>query len=99
MGGRNNEPTNHALRELEAVSEALEAWGRPVLVAGPSRPAGLANMVGLPEAGDDLMDALDKTGTPGRSLPIIALCDSFGRIFYISKGYNTSLASDLATVL
>lgn len=99
MGGRNNEPTNHALRELEAASEALEAWGRPVLVAGPSRPAGLANMVGLPEVGKDLMDALDKTGTPGRSLPIIALCDSFGRIFYISKGYNTSLASDLATVL
>ena len=35
----------------------------------------------------------------GEAPPIIALCDSFGKIYYISKGYNTSLAADLATVL
>ena len=34
-----------------------------------------------------------------KTLPVIAMCDSFGRIVYISTGYNTSLASQLRTVI
>ena len=32
-------------------------------------------------------------------LPLVAVCDSFGRIVYLTKGYNTSLASDLRRVI
>ena len=32
-------------------------------------------------------------------LPVVALCDSFGRIVYITEGYNTSLASDLESII
>ena len=32
-------------------------------------------------------------------LPLIAVCDSFGRVFYLSRGYNTSLAADLESIL
>ena len=32
-------------------------------------------------------------------LPVIAVCDSFGRVFYVSSGYNTSLAADLERIL
>ena len=32
-------------------------------------------------------------------LPVIALCDSFGRVFYVSSGYNTSLAADLERII
>ena len=32
-------------------------------------------------------------------LPLIAVCDSFGRVFYLSRGYNTSLATDLESLL
>jgi hypothetical protein len=37
---------------------------------------------------------------PGpHNIPVIALCDSFGRVFYISSGYNTSLAADLERII
>ena len=42
-----------------------------------------------------LLDAV-----PGpHKLPVIALCDSFGRVFYVSSGYNTSLAADLERII
>ena len=99
MGDRNDEPTNHALRELDAAAEILNAWGRPVVVVGPACPEIPANTVRIPDVDDSLLNAMEQTGAPGRTLPVIALCDSFGRIFYISKGYNTSLAGDLASIL
>lgn len=34
-----------------------------------------------------------------KTLPVITICDSFGRIVYFSQGYNTSLASDLQSVI
>ena len=42
---------------------------------------------------------LAAAGNPGDTLPLVALCDSFGRIVYLSKGYNTSLAADLRRAL
>jgi len=37
---------------------------------------------------------------PGpHNIPVIALCDSFGRVFYVSSGYNTSLAADLERII
>ena len=37
---------------------------------------------------------------PGpHNLPVIAICDSFGRVFYVSSGYNTSLAADLERII
>ena len=33
------------------------------------------------------------------TLPVIAICDSFGRIVYFSQGYNTSLAEQLKAVI
>jgi hypothetical protein len=42
---------------------------------------------------------LAAAGAPGDTLPLVAVCDSFGRIVYLSKGYNTSLAADLRRVI
>ena len=37
---------------------------------------------------------------PGpHNIPVIVLCDSFGRVYYISSGYNTSLAADLERII
>jgi len=37
---------------------------------------------------------------PGpHNIPVIVLCDSFGRVFYVSSGYNTSLAADLERII
>jgi len=89
--GRNDEPSSHARHELEAAAEALEAWGRPVLLLSPENdPDGkLAAMLDSSCEGSD----------GSIRLPLIAICDSFGRVFYLSRGYNTSLAADLESLL
>ena len=99
-GGR-DEPTSHALREMAAVAGDLTAWGRPVVVLGGEAVAVESLRAALPDAifGSDpdgrIRAMLSAAGTPGDRLPLVALCDSFGRIVYLSKGYNTSLAADL----
>ena len=34
-----------------------------------------------------------------KTLPVVAICDSFGRVVYFSQGYNTSLADQLKSVI
>ena len=91
--GHRDEPTSHARIELEAAAATLNAWGRPVVVLGQARPSGLANAV----FGKDV--SILETLPGEHKLPVIALCDSFGRIVYLSEGYNTSLAADLERIV
>lgn len=96
LTGDKDEPTSHALREMSAAAQQLNDWGRPVVVLGKARPDGLEHAVSGsdPDGGIRAMLA-----GPGAVLPLVAMCDSFGRIVYLSKGYNTSLASDLRRVI
>ena len=34
-----------------------------------------------------------------RTMPVVAVCDSFGRVVYFTQGYNTSLADQLRNVI
>lgn len=91
--GHRDEPTSHARTELKAAAGVLNEWGRPVVVLGQARPSGLKNAV----FGTDvsIMDTM-----PGEhKLPVVAICDSFGRVVYLSEGYNTSLAADLERII
>ena len=97
MGG-SDEPTSHAVRELTAAAADLNAWGRPVVVLGEARPAGLDRAV-FGSDPDGLIRAMLAASASGNTLPLVAVCDSFGRIVYLSKGYNTSLAADLRRVI
>lgn len=98
--GDKDEPTSHARIEMEAAAGDLNAWGRPVLILGPSRPVGLENAIYGSDPNSKVLKMLC-TGCESKSttLPVIAVCDSFGRIVYFSQGYNTSLASDLRRVV
>jgi len=87
MGDR-DEPSSHARTGLEASARVLEDWGRPVVILGKARPMGLQNAIMGTDVG-----VFDTLGA--KSLPVVAICDSFGRIVYFSEGYNTSLASEL----
>ena len=99
MGG-DDEPTSHAVHELEAAAPELEAWSRPVIVLGPARPEGLSGAVfGTDPDGSVQQMLAAPFDIPSGALPLVAMCDSFGRIVYLSKGYNTSLASDLRRVI
>ena len=95
LGGK-DEPTSQALREMAAAAPDLNAWGRPVVVLGQARPEGLDQAVFGTDPDGRIRAML---AGPDAALPLIAMCDSFGRIVYLSKGYNTSLAADLRRVL
>ena len=105
LGGR-DEPSSHAVRALAASASDLAAWGRPVVLLGagpvPSLPEEVPGIPGVIQGTDPdgrIRGMLSASGTPGETLPLIAVCDSFGRIVYLSKGYNTSLSADLHRVL
>ena len=91
--GHRDEPTSHAKTELEAAAPLLNGWGRPVVVLGKTRPEGLEKAV----FGTD--KAVLETLPQPHQLPVIAVCDSFGRVIYLSSGYNTSLAADLENLI
>ena len=100
--GSSDEPSRHALGDLSA----LNGWDRPVLLLSPD--AADAEKLKLPENVQipNLHFGIDPDGSirgmlsDGESrLPVIALCDSFGRVVYRSEGYNTSLGSQLTSVI
>ena len=99
LGGK-DEPTSHAVRQLEAVKAYLNAWGRPVVITGNARPKGLENAVfGTDPDGKVARMLAVGCHSDASTLPVVALCDSFGRIVYFSQGYNTSLGEDLKRVI
>lgn len=98
--GQNDEPTIHATGQLTSMASEINEWGRPVVVVGGRKPEGLANMVTI-DADAHVFEMIDKgvEYDGKKTLPVIAVADSFGRIVYISCGYNTSMTAQLRHVL
>ena len=84
--GERDEPSVHARRQLEALAPELAAWGRPVLIEKD-------------EDGSIVEMLCRGCQRESRQKPVVAICDSFGRIVYFSQGYNTSLAEELKQVI
>ena len=84
--GERDEPSVHARRQLETLAPVLAEWGRPVLVEKD-------------EDGSIREMLCAGVKSESRQLPVVTICDSFGRIVYFSQGYNTSLAEDLKRVI
>ncbi len=107
--GSGDEPTNHALRDLASMAGALKEWGRPVVVLSPSAEdaakfdrkmmGDVAAHYGVDIDGKVRGMICDGCNSPQRTLPVVAVCDSFGRIVYFSQGYNTSLGEQLNSVI
>lgn len=109
--GDRDEPTNHCVRQLESIVPQLEEWGRPLLMAGPAvgraQASSTANSLGrlsklipVDDSDGSILEMLASgCKSASRQLPVVTICDSFGRIVYFSQGYNTSLAEDLKRVL
>lgn len=107
--GTSDEPTNHASRGLVSIADVLATWERPILILNASvEDAAKYNrqMLGAVKAhyGIDVDDKVRKMLCEGcnstsMTLPVIALCDSFGRVVYFSQGYNTSVGEQLKSVI
>ena len=95
------EPTNHALRDLSAAREALEAWGRPILLYCSSEEA-LAQLHKEKEEGRygelpaTVLFGVLPEGTLEGTRPVVLLSDSQGRVYFRSEGYTIGLGNQLS---
>ena len=107
--GTSDEPTNHASRGLVSIADVLAQWNRPMVVLHASKEDSAKynrEMLGEVKAHfgvdvDDKVRSMICSGcnSTSKTLPVVAICDSFGRVVYFSQGYNTSLADQLKSVI
>ena len=109
--GVGQEPTNHALHDIEKERAAFEAWGRPVVLLFESEAD--AKKFQKDEFGSlpsTVQFAVDKDGairqqiaremklSNNTQLPIFILADTFNRVVFSSQGYTIGLGEQLKNV-
>lgn len=110
--GVNQEPTNHALRDIAALASDFEAWGRSMILLFPSeedyakfRPQ---DFPGLPKT---ITYGIDKDGSiqaqiakemklPNNTiLPMFIIGDTFNRVVFVSQGYTIGLGEQMMKII
>lgn len=110
--GVNQEPTNHALRDIAALAPEFEAWGRQMVLLFPSeedyakfRPQ---DFPGLPK---NITYGIDKDGSiqaqiakemklPNSTiLPMFIIGDTFNRVVFVSQGYTIGLGEQMMKII
>ena len=110
--GVGEEPTNHALRDIAALSGKFEEWGRPMLFLFPSEQArnkyNPDEFKGLPSTityGIDSDGSIQKQIAEGMkltnksSLPMFIIGDTFNRVVFVQQGYTIGLGEQLINVI
>ena len=105
--GVNQEPTNHALRDIAAFKAGLEKWGRKMVLLFPNeaqykkfRPD---EFPGLPST---IIYGIDTNGIAAQiaeamklrhkeTLPVFIIADTFNRVVFVSQGYTIGLGEQL----
>ena len=83
----------------------LEKWGRPTLIIGKTRPElnKLPNLYWGTDIDNGirqmLEQAVQRQNVAEQRLPVIVLADSFGRVVFLTEGYDTSLAQKLTGII
>lgn len=109
--GVGQEPTNHALRDIAAVSKDLEAWGKKLVLLFPNQQS--ANKYnekefpGLPSTisyGIDVDSRIQKEIVQAMklnpsSLPVFIIADTFNRVVFVSQGYTIGLGEQFMKVI
>lgn len=111
LGAPNNEPTIHALNDLTASAQALEAYPERVFVLYASdddlRRARLEQWPSLPST---VVIGTDPSGTIARAMadglgldpgqtPLVVVADTFNRVVHATQGYTIGLGERLAQLL
>ena len=110
--GARQEPTNHAMRDIAAVKDQLEEWGRGIVLLFPDEKSYKsfdANEFGtLPST---ITYGIDMDGkiqaemvsamklANAHSLPIFLIADTFNRVVFVSQGYTIGLGEQLMQVI
>ena len=110
--GVNQEPTNHALRDIAALADDFEKWGRSMILLFPSeedyakfRPQ---DFPGLPK---NIVYGIDKGAAIQQQiakqmklandeiLPMFIIGDTFNRVVFVSQGYTIGLGEQMMKII
>lgn len=110
--GAGQEPTNHAMRDIAAVKDELEAWGRKMVLLFPDedsyRKFDASEFGKLPNTivyGWDMghKNQLEMVASmklkQADSLPIFLIADTFNRVVFVSQGYTIGLGAQMMQVI
>ena len=107
----NQEPTNHALRDISVYKEQMEKWGRKMLLLfqndDEAQRFNFAEFDKLPNTvvwGTDVdgkirQDVWEQMKLTSPSLPVFLICDTFNRVVFISQGYTINLGEQLMKII
>jgi hypothetical protein len=104
--GANQEPTNHALRDIASVAGELNNWGRSVILLFKNqqewnqfKPEEFGKLPSTVTFGIDDRQTVAKmlaaASNLGDELPAFVIADTFGRVVFISRGYTIGLGNQL----
>ena len=110
--GVGQEPTNHAMRDIAAVSSQLDKWGRPMVLLFESEAEAQKfrqenfgtlprNIIyGIDTDGAILHQIVQEMKLQNESqLPVFILADTFNRVMFCSQGYTIGLGEQLTKVI
>jgi len=109
--GVGQEPTNHALRDIAALGNDFEQWGRKMVFLFPSeeqyKKFNADEFKGLPSTityGIDIDDSIRKEIVRAMNLnnsilPVFIIADTFNRVVFVSQGYTIGLGEQLMKVV
>jgi hypothetical protein len=108
----NQEPTNHALRDIAARRQELEKWGRKIVLLfkdeeEKARFTNKQEFVGMPNTvvwGTDVDGKINKEIEEAMKLaskdrPVFLIADTFNRVVFMSQGYTIGLGEQLISVI
>ncbi len=105
--GVNQEPTNHALRDVSALKTDLEKWGRKLVLLFPNQEqAGKYHAADFPDLPNTVIYGIDTEDIAQQivknmklkhkdTLPIFIIADTFNRVVFVSQGYTIGLGEQL----
>ncbi len=106
-----SEPTNHALRDIAALAEDFEAWGRKIILLFPSEEQykkfnpnefGILPSTICYGIDTDVIQQQIATNMELKnhsSLPLFIIGDTFNRVVFCSQGYTIGLGEQMMKVI
>lgn len=103
------EPTNHAMRDMADLREALAGWGRPIVFvvknAAEWAQFDPGEFKGLPEAhyvidvNGAVSASMAQAGLNVDNRPLFVIGDTFNRLVFKSEGYQINLGDNILNVI
>ena len=106
------EPTNHAMRDIAAAKEKLEAWGRPFILlckdeaalerlkkeTSEGRYGTLPSTVVFGIDSEGIAQGISTALSKSGRLPLVIIGDTFNNVYFYSEGYTIGLGDQIATI-